>query len=152
MDLSAKDAVLLILGVVGGFVGNALWAWWAVRSKKSRETVRATEELWRASLNHEGFVVRSEAANEILVRAIYWLVLANALFAVTGLMSIVNLIGIYQLHLVITEATFLIALTFLAASLRWLRRYLRLKEPIHRRAESGSPEQTFDPTSPTQHP
>ena len=118
MSFTIKDAVLLILGVVGGFITNALWAWWTVTSKRNREHFRAQDELWRASLNHEGFVVRSEAANEILVRSIYWLVLANALFAVSGMMSILNIIGIYEIRLAVTAVTFMVALAFLTGSLR----------------------------------
>lgn len=152
MDLSTKDIVILILGVVGGFIANGLWAWSAITSKRSRESLRAQEELWRASLNHEGFVVRSEAANEILVRAIYWLVLANALFALSGMVSFLNILGIYELHLFLLEVTFLIALLFLAISLRWLRRYLRLKEPLHRRAGAAGAGEPVDPSNPPEHP
>jgi hypothetical protein len=138
MDLTTKDAILVVLGVAGGFIANALWAWWSVRSQRSRESLRAEEDLWRASLNHEGYIVRAEAASEILVRAIYWLVLGNVLFAVTGLMSVLNAIGIYELHLAVTEMTFLLALVFLANSLKWLRRYLRLKEPVHARSQGAA--------------
>lgn len=151
MDMSTKEVVILILGIVGGFIANGLWAWSAVTSKRSRENLQAQDELWRASLNHEGFAVRSEAANEILVRAIYWLVLANALFALSGMISFLNILGVYEIHLFLTEMTFLIALLFLAISLRWLRRYLRLKEPLHRRAGTAGTE-AVDPSNPPHHP
>ena len=116
--------------LVVGLIANAIWAWWSVRSKKSRESLRATESLWKARLNHEGYAIRSEAGSEILVRALYWLVLGNLSFAVSGLSWALLLTDMGRLQPLIAEVTFLTSVAFLAISLRWLRRYLRLKGPL----------------------
>lgn len=130
MNLEIKDYLLLAAGVGGGVIANALWAWWSVRSKKSRESLRAADALWRSRLNHDGYSIRAEAGSEILVRALYWLVLANVLLGISGLSWTLTFTEVEMLEPVVAIATFCGALVFFAISLRWLNRYLRLKDPI----------------------
>lgn len=145
MELTAKDFVLLGAGLVGGLIANAIWAWWSVRSKKSRQSLRAAESLWKARLNHEGYAVRSEAGSEILVRALYWLVLGNLSFAVSGLSLVLLLTDMSRLQPLVAEVTFLISVAFLSISLRWLRRYLRLKGPLDDQSGSSTAGADSDP-------
>ncbi len=127
MDLSSKDVFLLLAGFMLSIVGSGIWHWWNIRSNRSREEARLEEEKWRDRLNQGGYLGRSEAASEITIRALYWLVLGNVMFGISGLAWVLDVTEVEGLQSVFASATSFGAVIFLAVSLRWLRRFLRLK-------------------------
>src|SRR5687768_13762971 len=91
MDLTPKDGFLVLAGFVASVVASGVWQWWSLRTKQARDSGRKLQEEWRARLNHQGFIPRVEAANDIIVRAIYWLVLGNLMFFLSGLTLVFEL-------------------------------------------------------------
>jgi hypothetical protein len=78
---------------------------------------------------------RAEAASEIIIRAMYWFVLGNVMFGVSGLAWVLDLTGITEIQSVFASATSFGAVIFLAISLRWLRLFLRLRAAAPEREE-----------------
>jgi hypothetical protein len=133
VDLTSKDIFLLLAGFMLSVVGSGVWHWWLSRSQRSRSEARLREERWRERVNHIGYMPRAEAASEIVIRSLYWLVLGNVMFGVSGLAWVLDLTGVFGVQSVFASATSFGAVIFLAISLRWLRLFLRLRaaKPEH---------------------
>ena len=127
MDLTSKDVFLLLAGFMLSVVGSGIWHWWLSRSQRSRAEARLHEEHWRERVNHHGYMPRAEAASEIIIRALYWLVLGNVMFGVSGLAWVLDLTGVFGAQSIFASATSFGAVIFLAISMRWLRLFLRLR-------------------------
>lgn len=135
MYLTSKDIFLLLAGFMLSVVGSGVWHWWLSRSQRSRAEARLREERWRERVNHPGYMPRAEAASEIIIRAMYWFVLGNVMFGVSGLAWVLDLTGITEIQSVFASVTSFGAVIFLAASLRWLRLFLRLRAAAPEREE-----------------
>jgi hypothetical protein len=127
VSFTVKDFSLLFAGFVLSVVANALWQWWGLRSKRSRATREQADAEWSERLNEGGHLQRAEAASEIIIRALYWLVLGNVMFGVSGLAWLLDLTGIFRFQSVVASLSSFGAVLFLTVSMRWLRRYIRLK-------------------------
>jgi hypothetical protein len=85
--ITGKDILLLVAGFALSIVATAIWQWWVIFAQHGQKANAALELLWRERLNHQGYVVRAEAASEIIVRALYWLVTGNVMFTFSQILA-----------------------------------------------------------------
>jgi hypothetical protein len=125
LSIDNKDWFLLLAGFALSIVSTALWDWWKVRTRRQKQVSEAINRHWAERLNHRGFTVRADASNEIIVRSMYWFVIGNIMFAISGFTTFFGLFGGLA-----SAAVSGVALVALSASLRWLRMFLRLKKDL----------------------
>jgi hypothetical protein len=128
MDIANKDFILIIIGFALNIVASAIWTWWTNRSEQSKQEAKKRNDILRSQLNSNDIITSSNAFRMVITKSIYWFVVGNVMFCISGFEVLLNLAELYSIASVIAASSSLSALIFFMASIGWLRLYFRLKE------------------------
>jgi len=127
MDIDTKDIILVLVGFALSIVASAIHGWLSSRSALSKAQAEAKEKSFRAKLTGQDVLARNDAFHSIVIRASFWFILGNMMFAISGLAWVLDLTGIFGVQSILASLTSFIAVFFFGASLKWLRLYMKIK-------------------------
>jgi hypothetical protein len=122
-----------LLGMAGNLFASVLYDRFKLGRQRRATTLSKRSELWQSYLNSDSPLIRAQAFQEIQLNVFRWYIVGNAMFAISGIVWILDLFTpLYGLPTLLAAIVSVVALLTFGFAGSWIRLYFRHSPTIEK--------------------